>query len=77
MKVGDLVKYNSSYSRITRPVCGIIIDVDKDFYQWIGNRQLAPSDYQDKLEVLWSDPEGIGTKTCEPASRLELVNESR
>ena len=71
MKKGDLVKYTSGDR--AQPMCGIIIDVDKDFYQWIGNRQLAPSDYQDRLEVLWS----IGTKTCEPASRLEIVNESR
>lgn len=73
MKKGDFVRYTSSYSQTTRPMCGVIVDVDKDFYQWMGNRQLAPSDYQDKLEVIWS----IGTKTCEPASRLEIISEKR
>lgn len=70
MKKGDLVKYTSSYACRTQPMCGIIIDVDKDYYQWIGNRQ-------NRLKVLWNDPEGILTTTHEPASYLEIVNEKR
>ena len=65
MKKGDLVKYTSSYVCRAQPMCGIIIDVDKDYYQWEGN-------CQDRLEVLWSDPEDILTTTREPASHLEI-----
>ena len=70
MKKGDLVKYTSSYVCRAQPMCGIIIDVDKDYYQWRGNRQ-------DRLEVFWNDPEGILTRTYEPVSHLEIVSEKR
>ena len=70
MKKGDLVKYTSSYTCRTQPMCGIIIDVDKDYYQWRGYRQ-------DRLEVFWNDPEGILTRTYEPVSHLEIVSEKR
>jgi len=66
VKKGDLVKYTSSYTCRTQPMCGIIIDVDKDYYQWRGYRE-------DRLEVFWSDPEGILTKTYEPVSHLEVL----
>ena len=65
MKVGDLVRFREQPHPIGPSCCGVVVEVEEDFY-------LSPPD-GGRITIVWQ----VGHESYEPEFTLEVLSASR